>query len=459
MSLTSGDYWCEWAWMGGDRPAQGVFVGSADGLIESVVAGVDSPPRGARALWGLVLPGVANGHSHAFHRTLRGRTHGGRGDFWIWRNQMYRAASALDPDLYHRLARAVYAEMVECGYTAVGEFHYVHHPLGGGRYRDPNIMGEALMAAAAEAGIRLTLVDTLYLHGGLSEEGYEPLTLPQARFGDPTVEAWAERTSLLTPGPGVTLGVAAHSVRAVDPGSLGVLAKVARDRGLVVHAHISEQPAENVAALAHHGLTPTGLAERAGLLGERFTAVHATHLTTEDIVTLGSSGSTICMCPTTEADLGDGAGPSATLLGAGAHLCMGSDSHAVVDPFVEARSVELNRRLVEGVRGVHHVTDLLSALTSTGYRALGRTGPGHQAWHPFDIGSPCDLVAVGLDSIRLAGHDPDALLASVVFAATAADVTDVVVDGRHLVSDGRHGRIDVAAELAAAIDDLWDRAP
>ena len=451
------DFWCEWAWFGGDRPASGVLVGARDGRIESIVTGTPTPPRRSRILRGLTLHGVANGHSHAFHRALRGRTHGGRGDFWMWREAMYRVASVLDPELYHRLARAVYAEMVESGYTAVGEFHYLHHPLGGGRYRDPNVMGEALIAAAAEAGIRLTLLDTLYLHGGLGEHGYEPLSLPQARFGDESAEAWTERVGRFDPGSDARMGVAAHSVRAVDPRSLEVVATLARERKLVVHLHLSEQPAENTAAMFNHGLTPTGMMARAGLLGRDFTAVHATHLSSDDIELLGSSESTVCMCPTTEADLGDGVGPSARLLSAGARLCVGSDSHAVVDPFTEARSIELNRRLVDGVRGVHHVTDLARALTNDGYRSLGHLAPDGGPWDPFAIGAPCDLVTVGLNSVRLAGHGPRALLPAVLFSATATDVTDVVIDARVVVAEGRHVRIDAAAELATVLDDLWNR--
>ncbi len=457
--MTETRFWCEWGWLGGNRPAHGVLVFATDGLISAVVTGEPKPPRGSRVLRGLVLNGVANAHSHVFQRALRGRMERGRGNFWTWRDLMYRAASALEPDLLHRLARAVYAEMLESGFTAVGEFHYVHHPLGGGRYRDPNIMGEALVAAATEAGVRLTLLDTLYLHGGLSAEGYVPLGLAQARFGDGTVEQWAERTARLTAAPGVVTGAAAHSVRAVDPHSLATLASVATERNLVVHAHVSEQPAENIVTLEHHGLTPTKVLERAGILGPRFTAVHGIHLSPEDSQALGSSGSTVCLCPTTEANLGDGVGKSVRLLAAGARLCVGSDSQAVVDPLAEARAVEMHERLVSGVRGVHDTTELLAALTTGGYRSLGRSAPDGEPHDPFSIGAPCDLVAVGLGSTRLSGHDRGSLLEAVVFSATASDVTDVVVDGRVVVNGGRHVTIDVAAELTTAIEQLWDRAP
>ena len=192
-----GRYHCELAWLGGDAAAAGVVIDVAGGVITSVTTGVADPPAGAVRLAGLTLPGLANAHSHAFHRALRGRTHGprraGTGSFWTWREQMYAVAEALTPESYLALARAVYGEMVLAGITSVGEFHYLHHDTGGVRYGDPNAMGRALAAAAADAGLRLTLLDTCYLHGGF---GAEPEGA-QRRFSDGTAAAWAERAAAL----------------------------------------------------------------------------------------------------------------------------------------------------------------------------------------------------------------------------------------------------------------------
>ena len=439
-------WWCEMAWLGGDTATAGVVLEVADGRISSVATGVETPPAGSTRLDGLTLPGLANAHSHAFHRALRGRTQAGSGSFWTWRDQMYGVAQRLDPDAYFRLARATYAEMALAGITAVGEFHYVHHQPDGTPYADANAMGEALLAAAAEAGIRITLLDTCYLHGGLDADGHHPLGDHQRRFADGSADAWAARAAARRAGDHAVLGGAIHSVRAVDPASMAVVGEWAAGQDAPVHVHLSEQPAENEACLAHHGRTPTELLHDAGLLGERLTAVHATHLTKADLGLLATTRSGVCLCPTTERDLADGIGPAGDLAAAGVPLSLGSDSHAVVDPFEEARAVELDERLTTMVRGTHPAAVLLTAATATGYAALGRNGGGLLA-----AGAPADLTTVGLDSVRLAGTDSDTALASVVFAATAADVTHVVVAGNVVVSDGVHTSVEVAAELDASI--------
>ena len=219
-------YWCERAWLGGPRAEPDVVIEVNGDRIAEVAAGVRTRPEDAVPLAGLTLPALANAHSHAFHRALRGRTHCGRGNFWTWRDLMYRAAASLDPDRYYRLARAVFAEMALAGVGVVGEFHYVHHRPDGRAYDDPNAMGEALVGAARDAGVRLTLLDTLYLHGGLdsgSAGGYSPLRPEQARFSDGSTERWTDRAENLAAavsGPAVKVGTAVHSVRAVDPASI-----------------------------------------------------------------------------------------------------------------------------------------------------------------------------------------------------------------------------------------------
>jgi formiminoglutamate deiminase len=210
-------YWCEYAELG-NGPVAGVRIVEDDGRIVTVERG--APVTGDVRLAGLVLPGLANAHSHAFHRALRGRTHDGGGTFWTWRQRMYAVAGRLDPDGYLALARAAYAEMALAGITCVGEFHYVHHPPGGGRYTDPNAMAAALVEAAADAGVRLTLLDTCYLAGGLEGSGHLPLDDVQARFSDGDADAWAARVAMLQEPPGVRVGAAVHSVRAVPAPAL-----------------------------------------------------------------------------------------------------------------------------------------------------------------------------------------------------------------------------------------------
>jgi formiminoglutamate deiminase len=405
--------------------------------IASVEAGVDAPGNAER-LAGLTLPGLANAHSHAFQRALRGRTHGGSGSFWTWREQMYALAGTIDPDGYLALARATFGEMALGGVTMVGEFHYLHHGPGGVPYEDPNAMGLAVMQAAAEAGLRIRLIDACYLRGGFGVE----LDDVQKRFSDGDVEAWVCRVDALPAGAAAAI----HSVRAVDPESARVVAEWAAGRDAPLHAHVSEQPAENEGALAAHGRSPTGVLAEAGALGERFTAVHATHLTDVDIDMLGRAGVTCCFCPTTERDLADGIGPARRLRDAGARLSLGSDSHAVIDLFEEARAVELDERLATSERGRHSALELLTAATADGYRCLGLPDGGR-----IEAGALADLVTVGLDTVRLAGTDPSTALESVVFAGVAADVKHVMVGGRFIVRDGAHVDLDVPRELATVL--------
>jgi formiminoglutamate deiminase len=435
-------YWCEHASLG-EGPVPKVRIVEDGGRITAVEPGADPAPGDVR-LAGLVLPGLANAHSHAFHRALRGRTHDGGGTFWTWRQRMYAVAGLLDPDGYLALARATYAEMARAGVTCVGEFHYLHHPPGGGRYDDPNAMAAALVAAAADAGIRLTLLDTCYLAGGLDAGGHLPLDGVQTRFSDGDADGWAARVALLPEPPGVRLGAAVHSVRAVPAPELAAVARAAAGRPL--HVHLSEQPAENEACQASYGRTPTRLLEEHGVLGPLTTAVHATHLTDDDVGVLGATRTTVCACPSTEADLADGIGPFRRLRDAGSPLCVGSDQHVVTDLFAEARLLEGGERLSSGERGRFRPDELGDALTVEGHRALGWADAGRLA-----PGMRADLVAVRLDSPRTAGCAPGQAMT----AAGAADVHTVVVDGRVVVSEGQHVLGDVGRLLSAAIEPLW----
>jgi formiminoglutamate deiminase len=433
--------WCELAWLGGDQPERAVSIEIDEGVISAVSRGADASPDAER-LPGLTIPGLANAHSHAFQRALRGRAQSGTGSFWTWREQMYALAGALDPDSYLSLARAVYGEMALAGITLVGEFHYVHHAPDGTPYEDANAMGRALMQAAAEAGVRLTLIDACYLRGGFDR----PLEGAQRRFGDRDAESWAARVDSLSGSDGVRVGAAIHSVRAFDPDSAPVVADWARSRGAPLHAHVSEQPAENEGCLAAHGLTPTALLANAGALDAGFSAVHATHVTDYDVGLLGRAAAFCCLCPTTERDLADGIGPGRRLIDAGARMSLGSDSHAVIDLLEDARAVELDERLASGVRGVHTAASLLTAATAGGYDCLGWEGGGRLV-----VGAPADLVTVSLDGVRLAGTVAEDAVAAVVFAGAGSDVRDVMVGGRFVVRDGAHVSLDVASELAASV--------
>jgi formiminoglutamate deiminase len=417
-----------------------------NGLFKAVETRVPDPPAEAERLAGLTLPGFANAHSHAFHRALRGRVQAGRGSFWSWREAMYDVADRLDPDRYRALARATFAEMALAGITAVGEFHYLHHGPDGRPYADANEMGRALVAAAGEAGIRITLLDACYLHGGFDE----PLAGTQRRFGDGDAARWIERVEGLGElGVGARRGAAIHSVRAVDPESAAIVAGWARDRSCPLHAHVSEQPAEVEACRAAHGRTPIALLESCDALSDRFTAVHFTQATGPDVRLLGRVGASCCLCPTTERDLADGIGEARAIADAGARLALGSDSHAVIDHFEEMRAVELDQRLATNERGLHGATELLRAATEDGHAALGWPDAGR-----IEPGAIADLVTVGLDGVRLAGAGEDSLLEALVFAAGAGDVRHVVVGGRPVVSEGGHVDLDVPEELRAAIGAL-----
>ena len=452
------------AWLGSPRPGTLAAPGelARDVLIEArgtrfSAVRPDTPaaavPPDTVRLPGLTLPGLANAHSHAFHRALRGAAGVAPGTFWTWRDRMYAVAERLDPGRYFTLARAVYAEMALAGITCVGEFHYLHHAPGGKPYRDPNEIGRLLIAAAAAAGLRITLLDACYLAGGFAPGGQPvPLAGVQLRFGDGSAAGWAERVSQFGAGslgqvaPHARLGAAIHSVRAVGPGQVPEIIAWSHAHGAPVHAHLSEQPLENAECRAAFGRSPAEVLYDAGALGPRSTLVHATHLTGHDVELLGGSRATVCVCPVTEADLADGVGPAPALAAAGSPLALGSDAHSVIDLFEEARWLELSQRLATRRRGHFGPAALAAAATGPGHACLGWPDAGE-----IVPGAYADLVMLTLDSPRLAGGGSDPL-AAVFAAGTAADVRHVVSGGVDVVRDGYHLLVDdVPAELAAAV--------
>jgi formiminoglutamate deiminase len=327
---------------------------------------------------------------------------------------MYALAGALDPEQTYALTRATFEEMTLAGITLVGEFDYLHH-------------SDAVLRAAADAGIRLTLIDACYLHGGLET------------FRDADAAAWAKRVEALQNAASerTRIGAAIHSIRAVDADSARTVAATAAEHGWPLHAHVSEQPAENEECQQRYGASPTEILAQAGVFETTtFTAVHATHLLEHDRALLESDNAFVCMCPTTERDLADGIGT------APGRITLGSDSNAVIDLFEEARAVELDERLRTGVRGTHDTITLATAATENGYASLGWPEGGR-----IEPGALADLVTIGLTGTRLAGTRADDAVAATVFAASRDDVTSVIVGGRRLERDPER----VAAALREAI--------
>jgi formiminoglutamate deiminase len=442
--MSSAQYFCDYAWLGGASARKDVLVSVDSDRIVGLDVGARAPAAAVH-LPGLTLPGLANCHSHAFQRALRGRVQAGRGTFWTWREEMYRVAEALTPDNYYALALAAYAEMAVSGITAVGEFHYVHHQNGGRPYGEANVMGLSLMEAAREAGVRITVIDACYLESapGRAPEG------AQARYCDAGAEAWAERVSLLESGAaayGARVGAAAHSARAVPPPALAVVAAHARAHELPLHFHLSEQIKENEMTATAYGLSPTQLLSEAGALGPASTAIHATHLSGDDKALLGASGTGVCMCPSTEQDLADGIGPARQLADGGSPISLGSDSQALIDTFQEMRALEYGERSTTGTRGHFAAQELLAAATAQGHLAIGWPEAGS-----ISVGALADLVTLDLTSPRLAGAGEAHLLEVAAFSASAADVAHVVSSGHVVVAGGRHVLVDVADALSASV--------
>ena len=406
----TGAWHAEQAWLG--HQAHNVLIEVEGGRIKAVTEGAPAP-AGAVQLRGWTIPGLANVHSHAFQHSLRGATESGGGDFWEWRQQMYRAAEGWKPGEYLTHARRLFREMLEAGITAVGEFHYLH-ALG-------NELGEALTHAAEQEGIRITLIDACYLHGGVDGR---PLEGAQKSFSDGDADRWAQRMDSFQGGDGVRIAAAIHSVRAVDPPSMRIVAAWARKRKAPLHLHLAEQPAEVDECLAVQGCTPTQLLEREGILGPDLTAVHAIHVSDEDVALLGRHKVSICACTTSERDLGDRVGPLHRLAAVGSPLCVGSDSNAVIDMLEEARGLELDQRRATGRRVLHQPLDLLQSATIDGMKALG--------WEAGELkpGMLADFITI--DHERLAGRDLDP--GYLMFCCSARDVVNVVVGGATVVS-------------------------
>lgn len=362
---------------------------------DGCVVGIGPPPAGVsveRLPGRALMPGFVNSHSHAFQRALRGRAERARAqeDFWSWRAQMYALVEALDPEAVQAIATWTYAEMLRAGYTSVKEFHYVHHAPGGAAYDDVHELSRRVIAAAETTGIAITLLRVAYPNA--REEA-------QRRFADPDVGTAIERTADLASRVSVPVGIAPHSVRAVTPEGFEACAAWARDAGAQCHAHVAEQPREVAWSLETFGARPLALLAERGVLSGGFVGVHLTHLDDGEVESCGRAGLTACLCPTTEANLGDGVARTRDLIDAGARIAIGSDSQAEIDPFLELRLLEYGERNRQGRRQVLDPVELLSSTTEA-------LGPGE----------PARLLVLDRSHPTLAGAAPEHLAATVVMA-------------------------------------------
>lgn len=404
-----------------------------------------------------LVPGLVNAHSHAFQRAIRGRTEyldalRTEEDFWSWRSLMYRAALSFDPDALEAVSRMAFLEMVLAGITTVGEFHYLHHQPDGAPYEDPNELGHRVIRAARDVGLRIVLLRVAYHRAGFGR----PALPQQRRFVEPDVDTFLQRAEALAahwaPDPLVSVGLAPHSIRAVPREWLGAVGEHARAHDRVVHIHACEQRAEIEQSRAEYGAEPVAVLDDAGLLDARTTRttlVHGTHLDEEALRRLARARPTICACPSTERNLGDGVLPALHLLLRRVPIALGTDSQATIDPWVEMRLVEYHERLRAERRNVlaraHGVwlgapddgrletADLLWPMGSAhGARSLGLPVG------TLTAGAPADFLALDLDDPSLAATSARTLLADLVFSTTPRAVRAAWVAGRPVLTDGRH---------------------
>ena len=434
--------------------ADDVRLRIADGLIESIEIGCPVNPDDFIA--GVVVPGIANAHSHAFQRALAGhaeqREPADRDTFWSWRRQMYKLAGLIDADGLAAIARQVYSEMMTFGYTSVAEFHYLHgETADGGKI---GAMFQAIVAAAADTGIRLTYVPILYERAGFDQP--EPTT-EQRRFAmmpDKFVDHYEYARA--TAGSNTTVGIGAHSLRAVTRQSLGRLADIAARDECPMHIHIAEQTAEVDQCLARHNARPVEWLLQEFSPNDRWCLVHATHTSDEELASLGKSGAVVCLCPSTEANLGDGLFPLQTWLDRGGRIAIGSDSQITINPFEELRWLEYGQRLASrsrNVAAVHHGhtgRSLFERVLEGGGLACGH-GAGQ-----LRAGGHADLVTLNDESPMLAGHSTESILDALVFSGVGLPIERVMVAGEWRVVDGVHVATSQAgSDFLRVVRDLW----
>lgn len=414
-----------------------------DGFIQAVGKGLFPATGSTVELPGkAMIPGAVNVHSHSFQRLIRGKAESRRlsgRDFWSWRGTMYHAAASLNPEDVYDVARMAFLEMALAGVTTVGEFHYLHNTPDGRPYDDPTLLGRRVIEAAQSVGIRIVLLRSAYFRSG-----YElPKNPGQIRFFE-TLASYLDNTHRLldnysAASPQVHVGVAPHSIRAVSISDFCEIVAWARARSLPIHTHLSEQTAENEDCLREYGFTPATLLSRNRIPGTDFTAIHAIHISQEEIAVLAKAESTICSCPTTERNLGDGVVPADLAMQSGIRFALGSDSQAQIDPWEDARELDYHLRLRHQKRAVLDDIDrqrleqrLFDCATMNGARSLGLpTGE-------LKAGYYADFFTVDLSDVSLTGHSATSLLSMLVFTLSRAAICDVVAGGRMIVRNGRH---------------------
>lgn len=442
-----------------DRFESGVaMLADSDGTIARFSSAPGDLAKAERLAGRAMLPGLVNAHSHAFQRVIRGRTEqrGGSGPdtFWTWRDAMYSAANRLSPELLYHAARMAYLEMLLGGITTVGEFHYLHHAPAGVSYQDRNLLGHELLRAAANTGLRIALLRAAYVRGGWNK----PAEPAQARFITAEAAQFIADTEALSShcqSGRSWVGVAPHSLRAVPLDYLLKIVQYARAQALPIHMHVAEQPAEVDACIAEYGMRPVQLLQRHGVLDDHFTAIHAIHVSEQEVEALAGAKSNVCACPTTERNLGDGICPAGQFFGAGVRIALGSDSNVQIDLLEDARELEYHLRLKRLERVIldreRLAAHLLRCATENGATSL--SAPGGK----LEPGRAADFFTVDLNDPSIAGADTGTLAAGIVFSLDRTAVRDVYIAGERVIHDGHHPRQDeIVRNFAAAQNSLWN---
>jgi formimidoylglutamate deiminase len=440
------------------------FLADDAGRIKTEMGENVSPGKSVLFPRRALLPGLVNVHSHSFQRLIRGKSESRRTsgkDFWSWRGTMYHAAAQLNPQDVYDVARMTFLEMAHAGITTVAEFHYLHNAPDGRPYDDPNLLSKQVIAAALSVGIRIVLLRTAYFRSGYQV----PADPGQIRFFENRKEFLANAEALLAAFDGqssqVHFGIAPHSIRAVPLDDLRELIAWAHARKLPVHMHISEQVAENAACLAENGNTPVTLLTKEGLLTSSTTAVHATHTTDDEVRMMAAAGATICACPTTERNLGDGILSADRAMQAGVRIAFGSDSQAQIDLLEDARELDYHLRLKHQERAVLDQIDgqplasrLLNCATINGAQSLGI-----EAGELVDD-AYADFFTVDLDHPSIAGNSSEDLLSLIVFGLAPAAIRDVAVNGRLIIRDGKHElEEEIIARYKEVYRKVWANVP
>lgn len=448
------------AWVGGAWARDVLLAAGDDGRWREVRAGATAQERqGAQVLAGPVLPGIVNGHSHAFQRAIAGlteRSARGHDDFWSWRDRMYAAALRITPQQLEAIATFLYAELLEGGYTHVCEFHYLHNDVDGQPYADPLEMSLALVRAAQKAGIGLTLLPTLYMRSGFGAQG---LREDQRRFASTpdSVLRIAEAVRKLAPADGtVTAGIALHSLRAVDAGALREAAQAAQAAGMPVHIHISEQQQEVADCLREHGQRPIDWLLQHARVDARWNLVHATQASREELDALQRTGASIVLCPSTEANLGDGVFELPHWLALRGAWSIGSDSHVTRRWTEELRLLEYSQRFALRQRNVaaraagqeSTAGVLFEGAVAGGSAAAGLPVGG------LVVGQRADISVVDTTTPALAGVPSSHLLDALVFSSPDARFAAGAVGGRNHASVSARD-----AQFAGVMHALWPAGP